>query len=430
MCFGCVTLASVVAVATPLVSLEVVPQETSSQKTISGFSGSTTTLSSQQKGEIKVFLDSNPSASSLTCTVFTRTGDSKSKLFAARNQSTATCKYAKQLLPSLRTSVSTKATNTRSLVGRISLIAKSSQTPSVNPVVPIVKPDPPQSTPRNPFAEPFPENFTKQQLVDAALEAVSAYSQSVRKSKPANLIFENTIPNSERIWMTKLVDTSMAVLPFTEGNVPVVIIGSSDSFINSALTQNGRSGYVSTWWCGSETTYERYCAGAGWAAMNYKDSIDNGLPITNSGKRAVVAHEIYHVWHKSIDGQSGNNNRDPNRPENEPLWFREGMANFFGFAIAHLDGATNYSEGRSTQVPIMIGTKPLKENTSYDAFMYGLGQAAGEYIVASVGVEKLFDVYRKLGAGKTFPDAFQESLGISLSDFYTKFEKVKPNFNK
>jgi hypothetical protein len=283
---------------------------------------------------------------------------------------------------------------------------------------------------KNPFITPFPTVFTSQELVSAALASVKSFMDSASKSKPVKLAFENTIPEAERVWITKLVSTAMASLPFQAGQEPVVIVGSTDAFIQTTLKQNGRSGYDPNWWCGSETTYERYCAGSFWAAMNYKDSIEKGYAISDTGKRAVVAHEIFHVWHKSVDGSPGDNNRDPRSTGAEPLWFREGMANFMGFAIAHHDSATTYAAGRANQVdPYMRSSSvPLSEHIGREINPYGIGQAASEYLVASIGVDRALDIYRKLGSGKAFAVAFEESSGISLNDFYSKFEAARKNF--
>jgi hypothetical protein len=283
---------------------------------------------------------------------------------------------------------------------------------------------------KNPFITPFPTVFTSQELVSAALLSVKSFMDSASKSKPVKLAFENTIPEVERVWITKLVNTTMASLPFQAGQEPVVIVGSTDAFIQTTIKQNGLSGNDPTWWCGSETTYERYCAGSFWAAMNYKDSIEKGYAIRDTGKRAVVAHEIYHVWHKSIDGSPLNNNRDPRSAGAEPLWFREGMANFMGFAIAHHDGATTYAAGRANQVdPYMRSSSvPLREHIGSEINPYGIGQAASEYLVASIGVDRVLDMYRKLGSGKSFAVAFEESSGFPLNDFYSKFEAARKNF--
>jgi hypothetical protein len=164
--------------------------------------------------------------------------------------------------------------------------------------------------------------------------------------------------------------------------------------------------------------------------MNYKDSIEKGYAIRDTGKRAVVAHEIYHVWHKSIDGSPLNNNRDPRSAGAEPLWFREGMASFMGNAIAHHDGATTYSVGRANQVDTYMRSSsvPLSEHIGSEINPYGIGQAASEYLVASIGVDRALDMYRKLGSGKSFAVAFEESSGIPLNDFYSKFEAARKNF--
>jgi hypothetical protein len=58
---------------------------------------------------------------------------------------------------------------------------------------------------------------------------------------------------------------------------------------------------------------------------------------------------------------------------------------------------------------------------------YTIGRAATEYIVASVGVDKYFQIYRNVGSGQSFPDAFASATGISLASFYEKFDRLQKN---
>ena len=51
---------------------------------------------------------------------------------------------------------------------------------------------------------------------------------------------------------------------------------------------------------------------------------------------------------------------------------------------------------------------------------------ACEYIVASIGMDKFLQIFRDLGLGKSFPNAFASSTGISLEDFYSKFDLIRP----
>ena len=92
----------------------------------------------------------------------------------------------------------------------------------------------------------------------------------------------------------------------------------------------------------------------------------------------------------------------------------------------------SYRSGRATQVDTYLqsSTRPLKDHIFWDTNPYGIGQAAAEYLVASVGMQKVMDVYVKIGAGQTFATAFQDSIGISVDEFYTLFESVRGNFTK
>lgn len=278
----------------------------------------------------------------------------------------------------------------------------------------------------------FLKNFTARQITRLAVSNLSKYVKGNSADKPYKLVFQDTIPEFDRKWITRLARATVRALPIKTGETPLIVVGSTDSFINTTLSSNGKTGNSPSDWCGRPTTFEAYCAGAGWGAMNYKYSIENGRPILDPGKRAAVAHEIFHVWHKAIDGSPGNNNRDPRLPEGIPLWFAEGNANFFGFAMAQISLKDSYRAGRVSQVDryMQSSTRPLKEHIFWDSNPYGIGQAAAEYLVASVGMQKVMDVYVKMGGGQTFATAFQDSIGISVEDFYTLFESVRANFTK
>lgn len=278
----------------------------------------------------------------------------------------------------------------------------------------------------------FLKKFTAKRITRLAMTNFNKFVSANRKTKPYKIVFEDGFSEFDRKWIERLALATVSALPFQEGYVPLIVAAGSDEFINETLRANGKSGNSAAYWCGRPTSFEAYCAGAGWAAMNYKYSLESGSPIGNPGKRAVVAHEIYHVWHKTVDGSIGNNNVDPRLPNGFPLWFAEGNANFFGFAMAQNALRDPYVTGRLSQVDAYMNTslRPLKEHVFWDTNPYGIGQAAAEYLVASVGMQKVMDVYGKVGSGKTFAAAFQESIGISVEEFFTLFESVRGNFTR
>lgn len=428
MCAGCVAVAGVVLATSQMVPIQAQPVVLSSEvtmatKALAAFPGNSAALTAGQRSVIKDFVYDNALGERVICSVSTLARDSVSTKARYKARAKVACDYAKRLNPFLKTSVTVKVTTNSSSAGRVSIQMK--QTP-VAVDLPVAEPP----AAKSPFLTPFPTVFTRQELVSAALSSMKNFMETSNQAKPVKLIYQDTIPTAERGWISKLVQTTMATLPFTQGQEPVVVIASSDEFIISSLRQNDRATFDPTWWCGSPTTYERYCASAGWGAMNYKDSIEKSIPISDPGKRAVVAHELFHVWQKTVDGSPATNNRDPRSPQGLPLWFAEGNANFFGFAIAHHDGATDYSAGRASQVDqyMRANVALLSDHIFWDRSPYGIGQASAEYLVASVGVEKVLAVYKKVGAGLTFAAAFEESIGISLADYYLKFEAARANF--
>jgi hypothetical protein len=300
MCTGCAVIAGVVLATSQVVPIQaptivLASEVTLATKSLSPFPGTSRVLTAGQRSVIKDFVYDNALGERVICSVTTLPRDTTAIKSRYKARAKAACDYSKRLNPSLKTSVTFKVTTKASSAGRVSIQMR--QTPIA---VDLPVAEPPAA--KSPFITPFPTVFSTQELVDSALLSVKEYMSKSTGSKSVTLIYEGSIPESERVWITKLVNTTMASLPFESGQVPVIVVGSTDAFISSTLRQNGRSGYDPVWWCGSETTYERYCAGAGWGAMNYKDSIEKGFSLSNAGKRAVVAHEIYHVWHKFIDG--------------------------------------------------------------------------------------------------------------------------------
>jgi len=50
---------------------------------------------------------------------------------------------------------------------------------------------------------------------------------------------------------------------------------------------------------------------------------------------------------------------------------------------------------------------------------------ASEFIVASVGMDRFLDVFNQLSTGKPFSEAFAGATGLSLEEFYTKFDSMR-----
>src|SRR6056300_354239 len=95
------------------------------QKTLATFSETATTLTSQQRAQVKAAVDANPTAEKFICTGIRYFSQPMSENIKVRKRAKAACDYAKQLNPELSTFFQNKPTNARSYAGRVLLTIKS-----------------------------------------------------------------------------------------------------------------------------------------------------------------------------------------------------------------------------------------------------------------------------------------------------------------
>ena len=96
------------------------------QKTLATFSSSATTLTSQQKAQVKATVEANPTAEKFICTGIRYYDQPMSVNITVRKRAKAACEYAKQLNPFLSTWFQNKPTQARSYAGKVLLTVKSS----------------------------------------------------------------------------------------------------------------------------------------------------------------------------------------------------------------------------------------------------------------------------------------------------------------
>ena len=102
------------------------------QKTLSAFSSSATTLTSQQKAQVKAAVDANPTAEKFICTGIRYFSQPMSVKIMVRKRAKAACEYAKELNPALSTWFQTKPTLANSYAGKVLLTVKSPTSSNVD----------------------------------------------------------------------------------------------------------------------------------------------------------------------------------------------------------------------------------------------------------------------------------------------------------
>ena len=95
------------------------------QKTLATFSSSATTLTTQQKSQVKATVDANPTAEKFICTGIRYYDQPMSVNITVRKRAKAACEYAKQLNPALSTWFQNKPTKARSYAGKVLLTVKT-----------------------------------------------------------------------------------------------------------------------------------------------------------------------------------------------------------------------------------------------------------------------------------------------------------------
>ena len=151
----------------------------------------------------------------------------------------------------------------------------------------------------NPFdSTPFPDEFTRVEMVESALRSFDEYVKQNNSNQPFKLIIDKDFEHKSKD-ITKVVEDVFASLPFPTGYPTAVFVVTRDrKFIESSVREFSdfyKSPQIDIRPCLN-------CASLGWA--------NTSLGLTN-----VIPHEIFHVWQSSVYGKgSGYRDWDPSNP--------------------------------------------------------------------------------------------------------------------
>jgi hypothetical protein len=267
--------------------------------------------------------------------------------------------------------------------------------------------------------------FKINSLVKTALDSTNSYAGVVRPNNSYEFAIENSVRESDRKWITQMLDYTNGFFSKIEREKPKIFLGNSHQWSRDTMRNAGV-------WIGdpnqpypcSNGTQDAYCAG-------YKNIVllifMNPSQNWDIGTLSTPAHEIFHTVQFSLLGY--NLERfGPGHPQRVPRWLMEGSANYFGYYMAQRISLGTYENGRNSQIRFNSEYRNIKPLSTYDNFEsnpYGIGQAATEYIIASVGFESLLNIFKFSGTEGSFSAGFKKATGIELSEFYIKFEKSK-----
>jgi hypothetical protein len=287
--------------------------------------------------------------------------------------------------------------------------------------------------------EPWSTNIDSKMLSDEAQKSFLAWAQT-RTGATKNhtqQIQENK--NTNRINLLKKSDDLGAQLfssYFKQGSTTV--IGANEGWTLEQLAKNG--------WTVNKCS-DQYMSGVelcleGTKYQGYVITSDSFYDARNPGRdgAALLAHEYFHLVQANLIGSRDlfrTKSDDPQTAKAFPAWFAEGTAEFVGYSVGALSQNASYWDGRGTALSYAPPGEATNRNSIADyeirtccgngtpTYPYNIGHVATEYIVASVGFQKLLDIFVDFGKSNDFEKSFESVTGISKQTFYEKFDLIR-----
>ena len=218
----------------------------------------------------------------------------------------------------------------------------------------------------------------------------------------------------------------------------VTIIGANEAWTLEQLAKSG--------WSVSKCS-DQYMPGVdlcleGMKFQGYVVTSDSSYDARNPGRdgAALLAHEYFHLVQANLVGSRSmylTKNGDPQLAHAVPAWFAEGTAEFVGYSVGALSQNASYWDGRSAALSYAPPGESTNRNSIADyeirtccgngtpTYSYNIGHVATEYIVASIGFQKMLDIFVDFGKSNDFEKSFESVTGISKQSFYEKFDLIR-----
>lgn len=255
--------------------------------------------------------------------------------------------------------------------------------------------------------------FNGENMIKTALYNTDLYFGKVVPDNSYELIIDEAVSKKDRKWNIQMLDYSYGSFSNIPKDKMKVFLGKSNEWYTDALKYHNV-------WIGDPNSICR-CTD-----KNLIGLITLNTPIIwDTISLSNPAHDLFHTIQYALLGFD--HARTPtDSPKSVPVWLMEGSASLYGFYILEKINFGYYMSGRNIQIRHLTykNVKSLSEYKTRVFDPYGIGTAATEYLVASIGFEKMLDIFRFTGSEGSFEIGFKKATGIEIIDFYKKFDEA------
>jgi len=393
------------------------------QKTLATFSSTATTLTGQQKAQVKAAVEANPDAEKFICTGIRYFSQPMSVNIMVRKRAKAACEYAKQLNPELSTWYQNKPTQARSYAGKVLLTVKTEK------------------------AEPTFDSFDPEDISSLAFSSVQAKLASISKDQALSytLIAGPSVSDSAKVRENARLQNSLLFWSsvYSEPFAAYLYTGDDVDWLIGELEARGNP-----FW--NDLVRNHYwrstgnCSQSSAAAIPGNHHFIHCQRSTSGSLResVIFAHELAHLPIMSFAG---------NQPlgifSTFPVWMNEGGAQFFSIVLtneANDDDSAYWHKLHlsSSRDKITLSTRPegvnfkdlladitvaetvelmtvLESQSALDNNTpYAMGLWATELLVAIKGIDTYFEFLQGLDSNTDWEAALEETYGFDKGDLY------------
>ncbi len=285
------------------------------------------------------------------------------------------------------------------------------------------------------FAAPWPTGFTRRELADTALARTYAFldgRDTTGADEFLSILYQDTVMERHRDWGTDLAELTIdAFSPYLDEDI-LLVAGTEGDFFVETLQGIERPLMPGFEQCCSTGIAGIAHKGTSWVSLP-RDFTQDRLPI--AGHMAIIPHELFHNVQDSLDKGPGGQTLPPGHVFYRPVWLIEGSAEFMGLAIVSYRGHHEYWGNHFATTLEDAAAEDLMLSryeawTGYGPDPYNYGSLATEYIIASVGVEPILDIFRYAGEGASFEEAFEQAIGLSVEEFYQAYDTMNEEMDR